>query len=240
MGTNIEIYTEKKSNGTWMACDPIVPNEYYGWEGEPQFCRAPIYDRRNYEVFALLAGVRNRYYIKSVAPLKGLPQDLSEEVRREATEWVREGRLCSYLTLAELQAFDWHGQTFVRDVSLKPEEFVKFMRTGRAEQWHVYKDYDGRISNEEMCELIKSGRATEAQVVTYVCWTETYAEPAKHFLETVMPKLEAMAQGNQESVRIVFSFDCCCNICASLAGVEIMELDEELIDDTFWYCRRME
>ena len=168
MGTNIEIYTEKKSNWGWAACDPLVPNEEYGRKGEPQFCREPIYDTRNYEVFALLAGVRNRYYVKPVAPLKGLPGDLSEEVSQEAAEWLREGRLCSYLTLAELLAFDWHGQSFIRDATVGPAEFARYKRTGRAEKWHVHRSGTGMITNMEMHELIRTGEAQEGKVWTTV------------------------------------------------------------------------
>jgi len=235
MGTNIAIFTENRRGGKWRPADPLVKSKLYVGE-EPVVHRKQPYSGRNYELFAILAGVRNRYDIKPIALPKGLPQDLSREIRQEANKWLRDERICSYLTLAELQAYDWHGQTFLRHVSLGADEYEQYMRTGRAETWNVYGGLKGMITNMEMFELVRSGQAGRER--TTVSWPEHYAEPAKDFIEAVLPKLEALAKGDADSVRIVFSFDLCCRICAALAGIELAEVGPELgLESLFWYCR---
>ncbi len=88
MGIDITMFTEKRRDGRWNPADPLVKNEYYGPEREPLFYRQESYNGRNYALFAMLAGVRNRYYIVPLALPKGLPQDLSREIRQEGVQVV--------------------------------------------------------------------------------------------------------------------------------------------------------
>lgn len=78
-----------------------------------------LYDNRNYDVFAILADVRNGRGFAGVktgegfVPIsepKGLPSNVSEEVKKESDYWEGDGHSHSYLTLQDLLTYDWHGQ----------------------------------------------------------------------------------------------------------------------------------
>ena len=69
---------------------------------------------RNYDAFGLLFGVRNRNGFPPIAANRGLPEDASEEVKRDGTpgadadedSWILY-HSASWLTLEEIQAVDW-------------------------------------------------------------------------------------------------------------------------------------
>lgn len=62
MGCDIHVWTEAKIRGKWVAL------------GHPRV-------NRNYELFALLAGVRNYENIAPISEPRGLPEDASEAAR---------------------------------------------------------------------------------------------------------------------------------------------------------------
>lgn len=101
MGCDIHSYAEVRHNGRWRHADgPIVtpidewadPSEPFGWRG--------------YNMFGFLAGVRNRN-MPLIREPRGLPDDVSDEVRNEhggdPTLW----HSASWLTLAELLDYDY-------------------------------------------------------------------------------------------------------------------------------------
>src|SRR5579883_657853 len=55
-----------------------------------------------------------------IAPARGLPEDLSPELRDWATYDVDEHSYPSWLTLGELLRFDWHGRTIVKTAMVDP------------------------------------------------------------------------------------------------------------------------
>jgi hypothetical protein len=135
MGIDIYTKVEKRVSGQWI----------------PVHCELP--EPRNYALFAILAGVGPRGKdFASISPPRGLPQDVSKEIREYVTDWGNEACSISYLTLAELEQYDWHGK------------------------------HSAGLS---------------------------YMEYAVDFLETVIPLLEDLAEGNSVSVRMIFWFDNC-------------------------------
>ncbi len=58
---------------------------------------------RNYDLFALMAGVRNSDEIEPVAESKGLPDDLSMIARLQYKIWDGDAHNCSWLSLDELR-----------------------------------------------------------------------------------------------------------------------------------------
>jgi hypothetical protein len=48
-----------------------------------------IYHERNYSLFALLANVRNSAGVKPISEPRGLPEDVSEIVKKISDQWYR-------------------------------------------------------------------------------------------------------------------------------------------------------
>ena len=70
------------------------------------------YDQRDYALFAILADVRNGLdEFTPIAEPRGVPDDASPEYRAEVAVWSGDGHSHSWLTLKELQAYDWHKTT---------------------------------------------------------------------------------------------------------------------------------
>lgn len=145
MGCDIHLFVEKRRHGEWEAINGLNPdlvlNEEYRlrYIGRGDYHAAEslslrmesraaaelwvldwLYPHRNYDVFAILAGVRNgRGFagIKTgdgfipIAEPKGLPKDMSALVQRESERWGLDGHSHSHLTLKELQDYDWDQET---------------------------------------------------------------------------------------------------------------------------------
>jgi hypothetical protein len=223
MGCDIHLYVEKRDGDRWVSADKWSPNEYhakYPEDGEPEYeikYEDRFYRDRNYDLFAMLANVRNGVGFagcdtgdgfKPIALPKGLPADVSPEIRAESDRWNGDGHSHSYLTLAELEAYDWQGSRTNQRGWVSAEEFKNFRLNGKPNSWSGgVSGYGVRhISNEEMEGRLKYDGDTRS-CYTQVEWGETYAEAAGRFLTETMPKLRDLACGDPESVRIVFFFD---------------------------------
>lgn len=87
MGCDIHAMKESRENFWWKN------------EGEPDI-------DRDYELFAVLAGVRDRYGIEPVAEPKGVPEDASTEYLALYEYEGADAHTPSYLSLAELKGYD--------------------------------------------------------------------------------------------------------------------------------------
>lgn len=100
MGCDIHAYREKQVNGQWVTADE--------WDTEdPEDIHVPYQKRayrgRDYELFGLLAdGVRSSHTFSFKA--RGLPNDVSPEVKANAEAWGVDGHNHSYIYLNELKA----------------------------------------------------------------------------------------------------------------------------------------
>jgi hypothetical protein len=116
MGCDIHMYAEENySEERWIVVEePIFADPYYSPDRE--ICRwntpytSQPYRGRNYDLFALLAGVRNYNKIRPISEPKGLPEDVSRIIKAYSDDWDVDGHSHSWLTLAELQAWDWASQ----------------------------------------------------------------------------------------------------------------------------------
>lgn len=90
MSCNIHAYAERKFVERYI-CMPMSeePFTYAHWYG----------------LYGFLAGIRNYHDVPPIAQPRGLPADVSLFVRRQADDSDWHSR--SYLTLAELEAFDY-------------------------------------------------------------------------------------------------------------------------------------
>lgn len=103
MGCDIHNHIEYKRNGKWICGDYFKVNPYNIEDArEPHLELVPFCENRNYGLFSQLAGVRNYYDNRPIAEPKGLPDDLSDDVKKDAEYWGMDGHNHSYLTLKEL------------------------------------------------------------------------------------------------------------------------------------------
>lgn len=104
MGCDIHIHVEyrRSVNGEWMCGDYLYINPYKGWEGESDYCLVDFCGDRNYSRFATLANVRNYGNTLYIDDPRGLPADVTKEVKADSDNWGVDGHSHSYFTLREL------------------------------------------------------------------------------------------------------------------------------------------
>lgn len=217
MGCDIHLYVEKKVKGKWVPCD-IWGKDKYWEEGEPLLSvdyDDYFYNGRNYSLFAILADVRNNYgfvgcdggeKFNIIAKPKGLPNNISSNVKRMAESWGSDDHSHSWFTLKELRDFDWEQEATLRGyISL--EAYIKWVRDGKP---HL-DSCCGNVSGGKVVKVEESAVGNvdfgmvDVDVYVHVEWKESYRSCCPAFLNKTLPRLEEL--GKPEDVRIVFWFD---------------------------------
>lgn len=180
------------------------------WVPEVGKSREEWYDDRNYDVFAILADVRNGYGFAGVdtgdawpiiAEPRGVPDDCSPEVAKYMEHY---DHTPSYVYLDEIARFDWGYQRKSRGV-VDAEQYAVFKEQGQPNSWSG--DVNGgrvrKVSNAVMDRMIADGEDLD-HVYTKVEWVVTAGERCERFLDA-MKELAAVCGENR--ARIVFYFD---------------------------------
>lgn len=236
MGCDIHSHVEKRVNGQWLAADNWVkdPPDWYS-EGEEIPLVVPfneqIYGDRNYNLFAILANVRNGCGFAGIktgsgfniiSEPRGIPEDACEEYKLCAERYGIDGHSHSWLTLDEVLSFDWTQTTMLEgDVDIK--NYFETKLRGEPKEWcgAVLGNDIEHVTNETIdkaaeslnlkgweCirpEGLKQLSKLLGNVITRVSWQRTYAECCKEFWWKSVPKL--LSLGKPEDVRLVFFFD---------------------------------
>lgn len=107
MGCDIHTAVEVRSDGEWRwKSSAKFPDQYEdgGFTSEP-------FDWRSYGMFGFLANVRNYSMVPPLSEAKGLPDNLSSELKTDLdAPWLGDHSF-SWLSLAELLSFNY-DQTF--------------------------------------------------------------------------------------------------------------------------------
>lgn len=106
MGCDIHTNVEVKNNGIWEN----INFEPFDW--------------RSYNMYALLADVRNDGSIKPMFEPRGLPNDVSLDIYEEHKEWGYDAHSSSYLTLRELTEYDYSEPHINQDDDLITEDDI--------------------------------------------------------------------------------------------------------------------
>lgn len=238
MGCDIHLAVEVRRNGRWQR-EAIVPeafrdpyyveqaakslSSYYTKWAERQW-----YHDRNYEVFAILANVRNYGYIAPISEPRGLPEDMDLETAKLSYEHPDHDEddidlgdhSMSWLTLAELQAYPWQGRVTQGGIVSLDEFMERVLKHGKCLPVEVdrypYKSWSQGIhgrgivtrdAKEILAALDNGGFAAPEGERTYVRdeWSTPAASQCKTFTERLLPALASL--GAPEDVRIVFGFD---------------------------------
>jgi len=177
MGCDIHAYLERKKHGSKEKDKGI---NYWVNKGDAEV-------DRNYELFALLADVRNGNGIKPISQPKGEPSDgweneFSREFKEYLASWEGDAHSLSYLTLAELKNASLDQEFYDESLITEKDKDGKIIGTCA---W-TNGEHLGVVGNRKLFELW--GRSS---------WND------------LIQKLEDIKTSNHtdEDVRIVFFFD---------------------------------
>lgn len=235
MGCDIHLYVEKWENGAWKSADKWRRSDWAS-EGDERYDELVVnypdrfYQGRNYDLFAILANVRNgegfagvvtgRGYNPISMP-RGLPEDVCAEVKKDSDNWGIDGHSHSWLLVQELLDYDW-TQTTKRFGVLNLEEFIDWSRWDRR-MGNWPNSFSGDVFGPELrivdmdegdalivkYDLFKQREVPKAKELdgVYVrCqWDTPYYKGVRHFWGETIPRL--LHLGDPKNVRIVFWFD---------------------------------
>lgn len=149
MGCDIHIWAERKT-----ATGYEVVNDVGFSEGSAPF------DWRAYGMFGFLADVRNYSDVPPIAEKRGLPDDVSAEVRGECLDWCSDGHSHSWLSVSELAAFDYEQPVEDRRVSVQLAENL-WSGAGTAEpgggEMMTWREFLGRQFMDDLAKLQECG-----------------------------------------------------------------------------------
>lgn len=222
MGCDIHLAVERRTADGWERAEPMVPRRYKGCEGEQPTERDRWYNGRNYPLFAILAGVRNGYGFAGtdwgdpVEPIdepRELPDDVSAETAQWSEVWGIDGHSHSWLTLAELLAFDWDRQLtrrcWVRRKRALPNHLGE-TDDRFAERLQEAAQVLGGLPSAESWGYETCGMSSEGQGPSgwrTIQWTEPFWSAAGMEWWGLVARMARLANGDPSSVRIVFWFD---------------------------------
>lgn len=169
MGCDIHMEVEylDKIEGTWQRAEKLIANKYHD-PGDPSsrsMIREEWYGDRSYDLFAMLANVRNgRGFagiptgipIEPISQPRGIPEDCSDETQAFVDYWGEDGHSHSYLSLQELAAVPWFENKITHFGCVTPNEYDRFRVYGRPDSWSgaISGPHVEIVSNEEMAARI--------------------------------------------------------------------------------------
>ena len=146
MGCDIHIYVEAKkikfpkTVATWHNIDNWHVDDSYSpvsaiMEGQNIYFDVDyICDTRDYQLFSILAGIRDEGIVAPISPQKGLPADVSMIVKAMEATFEGFAHSHSYFTLQELKESIYFKQTTIKAWIHK--EDVQLIKNGKAD--HLY------------------------------------------------------------------------------------------------------
>jgi hypothetical protein len=233
MGTDIHAAIEYRDGDKWHAVLSPNPYQKYDAPDDPQpEMTARLDIDRDYDLFAILANVRNgRGFgsiktgegFDSISDGRGLPDDISTGARDTGCTGDHSETWCS---LAEILAFDWTRSTTCCGV-VSAKEFEAWDRVKR---WNPGPgSYCGgvggpsvrRVSEDEMrahvAVVVGSKRGAEwseaikkldPNLYCRVSWQETYPHAAlRLWTKILLQMLQLGCRLGNKNVRLVMNFD---------------------------------
>lgn len=213
MGCDIHLYVEKKNpvSGKWEPDGKFVDKHGEGYADIPYEER--IYSDRNYDLFAILADVRNgrgfagcktgEGFVPISSP-RGLPSDVSPQVKSVSVDWGVDGHSHSYFTVEELDKYDWSQET-VGQGYITPDVYDGWFDRDEPAYPHCGDVGGPNVIKYAEAEWLSAGKPRREGVYILVQWNMMYSVAAGSFFTKALPKLRKM--GHPDEVRIVFWFD---------------------------------
>lgn len=225
MGCDIHMHYEIEKNGYWQHLDWEKEFQIGTYDdGSPKrdydkIFNHPLYIGRNYDLFAILANVRNgRGFagvetgtgFKPISMPRGLPVDCTSGVKEQSENWGLDGHSHSWMLLSELLAFDYDNQFTVQYGVVDEAEYVQWKEVGKPKSW--CGGVSGRsikhVSNGLMEGYITGDFQKEEGIEYYtkVQWRESYRESVGPQWFETLEYLKRLGVDSTQ-VRLVFWFD---------------------------------
>ena len=219
MGCDIHAIAEYYKDGEWHRAIPLTTEDGY------TTFRNEFVDGRNYQLFGILAGVRNEG-MPCISEPKGMPEECSPEWRAYCNQWGIDLHSHSWIPLLELLSFDWtQGKEQTAVVKAKDYLFWRYYKKprGHAPDETVYPYEEHKVLSEQDIEDIVSlagasysykkrqelqNKFDDGEEIVSVTWSEYLSRVAEWFWLDDIPRLLRLgADHGFENVRLVFAFD---------------------------------
>jgi hypothetical protein len=184
MGCDIHLFVEKFIDNKWRM---------FGSSGAFSI-------DRNYMLFGLLAGVRNRD-IKPISLPRGLPSDPSNGISDLWERYKDDIHTPSFYLLHELIDFR-NNKKILLSGYLTLSMYKDFKLSNKApSDWYTNFGFSKRklISNKEMDRIIK--------LVPFLSDGEEYITQVECFFQKHLTNIQNIVEGDPKNIRLVFWFD---------------------------------
>jgi hypothetical protein len=203
MGCDIHLYLEEKIDGKWKCLDKFTEDSKGFLEVEEW-----LHDDRDYDFFAVLAGVRNGCDFVPISEPRGLPPDCSHELLRYHDEADYGFHSHSWLGYKEILKYyiDLSYKYVEKDGWVTKKDYDFFKLVGRPSSYFGGGGGES-ISNEEM-EKLDPSVDYKWKYKTLIQWKESYYECVGQRLDRLLEEMVKYSTKKIESdIRIVFWFD---------------------------------
>lgn len=202
MGCDIHMYAEVRREKEWAKVGSVFKST---WSDEEKTDHP--YNGRNYELFAFLAGVRNRFDVEPIAEPRGYPEGISVEVKKELDDWDSDGHSASWFSLKELQDANWeykfqHGGVvpsavyeYCKEIQEPPKVYSQGIGGGNIQT----------VSEKEWDQMDWDTQNNGTRWYVHMFWETSIRDECKQFVEETMGFLAQL--GAPEDVRVIFNFD---------------------------------
>lgn len=214
MGCDIHIVIQRQDeNGTWQN----VPWQHvWKFEGAspvaPNVPIAPgVFRNRNYDLFGILADVRNGIGFAgiktgegwpSIAPYRGLPEGFAEP-----DDYSVGDHSFTWASLDELKAFPWDETRTGMYGVVSADDYERLSEAGESPTSYC-GDTSGpgiRVYDPDAYKAAKAAGTLVKRPHVRMGWTETAREATGDWPGQVLPWLDSLAEGRP--LRLVMGFD---------------------------------
>jgi hypothetical protein len=189
MGCDIHSWAEVRRAGAWCKLGRVWPC----WYEDDGLTDAP-YWTRDYDTFAILAGVRNRdRRITPIAEPRDWPADVTDEGKQEYDEFAEDGHSFSWHSLRQLLEYPlWHT-TFTQEGRLNGPAYRALKKDGVPDEWWGIQYSRGTtISEDELVRELALGNDAR-ELFIHTSWAVPYRRAAEEFVTDTIPRLLALA-----------------------------------------------
>lgn len=198
MGCDIHICTEAlvsiDSKLTWFNIDNWKLNRYPKEEGIIWNLN-PVYNSRDYYLFAVLASVRNRDEVNPISQPRGIPTDVHAVTKEESDRWGSDGHSHSYLSLLEIKKYAALNPKVKASGLITQEASLKLDAGELPKSWCQGSSSESLVHRK--WEMTNGGLISLVEALEKRCREEFW----------IWDEDQPIPEDTQAKIRIVFRFD---------------------------------